>query len=515
MTEEKAHKKPTVEIIQRETAVGTADTKHKKKRVAAYCRVSTELEEQQSSLQLQMSAFQEQIDARPDWELAGIYADNGITGTQVLNRTEFLRMMDDCENGLIDYIITKSISRFARNTLECLSYVRRLKEMGTFVYFEKERLDTSSSTSEMLLSILAAVAQEESRNISENIKWNQRKRFAEGKPKWSAVYGYAKDGELEYLIDKERATVARRIFMEYTQGKSLPEISRSLANDGILSPWGKAWTPTVLSKMLKNEKYCGDVLIQKSYTVDHLTHKRVQNDQAVVPSYFVRDHHMPIVDRKTFEMAQIILSLKDRHKGAIQYPYYGRLVCPICGGEMIRSCIQEHGHPPVWRCSQGNDSDRCKSYFIKEKYIDQAFREAYAALDMETLEKQSRRRDEAVAQAAQAAIRLKEELPQIEKVEYYQLDALVERMGFQKWDTMVIQWTFSLKSKVKIQYLKERDIPNHKEQLESVGSKSLSRLEKRPVGRRSPTAFERPNVYGYDSIVDPSDDKVEKQGGAR
>ena len=160
---------PTVEVIRRETT-GCINIPQKIKRVAAYCRVSTELEEQQSSLELQMSAFREQIDARPDWELAGIYADNGITGTQVQNRTEFLRMMEDCENGMIDYIITKSISRFARNTLECLSYVRHLKEMGVFVYFEKERLDTSSGTSEMLLSILAAVAQEESRNISENIK---------------------------------------------------------------------------------------------------------------------------------------------------------------------------------------------------------------------------------------------------------------------------------------------------------------------------------------------------------
>lgn len=491
---------PTVEVIQRQTT-GCTNAPQKIKRVAAYCRVSTELEEQQSSLELQMSAFREQIDARPDWELAGIYADNGITGTQVQNRTEFLRMMEDCENGMIDYIITKSISRFARNTLECLSYVRHLKEMGVFVYFEKERLDTSSGTSEMLLSILAAVAQEESRNISENIKWNQRKRFAEGKPKWSAVYGYDKDGELEYIINEEKAAVVRRIFAEYIQGKSLPEISRSLAKDGIVSPWGKVWTPTVLSKLLKNEKYCGDVLIQKSYTVDHLTHKRVMNDQAVVPSYFVRDHHKPIVDRKTFELAQIILSLKDRHKGATQYPYYGRLFCPICGGKMIRSCIQEHGHPPVWRCSQENGSDQCRSYFIKEKYIDRAFCEAYADLDIKTLEKQARRRDESIAQTARVALEMKAELLRIEKVEYYQLDALVERVGFQKWDTMVIEWTFGFKSKVNIQYLKERDIPNHKEQLESVGSKSLSRLENRQVGRHSPTAFERPNVYGYDSIV--------------
>ena len=508
MSREEITSRPKVEVIKREMTIGSADTKLQKKRVAAYCRVSTELEEQQSSMELQMSAFREQIDARPGWELAGIYADNGITGTQVQHRTEFLRMMDDCENGLIDYIITKSISRFARNTLECLSYVRRLKEMSIYVYFEKERLDTSSSTSEMLLSILAAVAQEESRNISENIKWNQQKRFAEGRAKWSAVYGYTKDGELEYLIDEERAAVVRRIFADYIHGKSLPEIMRGLSKDGIESPLGKAWTPTALSNLLKNEKYCGDVLIQKSYTVDHLTHKRVMNDQAALPSYYVRDHHKPIIDRKTFEMVQIIRSLKDRHKGATQYPYYGRIFCPICGGMMVRSCTQEHGHPPVWRCSPENGSDQCKNYFIKETYINQAFCDAYASLNTEMLEKQVRRRDEAVTMAAQNALHMKKEMPQIYKVEYYLLDALVERMTFQKWDTLVVQWTFDLKSKVKIQYTKNRDIPNHKDQLESVSSMSFACVEHRQARKHSPTAFERPNIYGYDTIVEAPDGKV-------
>jgi DNA invertase Pin-like site-specific DNA recombinase len=497
---EKMSRKPTIEVIQRQKAVGTTTgTKPQKKRVAAYCRVSTEYEEQQSSLEIQMSAFREQIDARPDWKLAGIYADRGISGTQVQNRTEFLRMMEDAENGLIDYIITKSISRFARNTLECLSYVRHLREMGVFVYFEKERLDTSSSTSEMLLSILAAVAQEESRNISENIKWSQRKRYAEGKPKWSAVYGYQKIGEIEYIIDEERATVVRRIFAEYILGASLPEISRGLARDGISSATGKSWSPTVLAKILRNEKYCGDVLIQKTYTVDHITQKRVVNDQAVVPSYYVRDHHKAIIDRKTFETAQVILSLKNRHKGATQYPYYGRLACPVCGEQMVRSCIREHGHPPVWRCC---GESRCRAYFIKEKYIDSAFCTAYSELDTEALERQARRRDEKISGAARVAIGLKEKLPQIDRVEYYLLDALVDRIVFPKWDTMVVEWTFGLKSRVRIEYLRESDIPNHKEQLRSVGSRSLSRIEDRQGKTLSPTVFERPCIYGYDSIVE-------------
>ena len=253
-----------VEIIRRNSTVVNQTIEQKKIRVAAYCRVSTDLEEQQSSLETQMESFKSQIESRPDWELVDVYVDNGITGTQVKHRTEFLRMMKDCDDDRIDYIITKSISRFARNTLECLSYVRRLKAKNIYIYFEKERLDTSSDTSEMLLSILAAVAQEESRNISENIKWNQRKRYADGKPKWAAVYGYKKEGELEYIIDEDEAVGVRMLFDGYMKGKSMPEICRELYEVGIYSPWGNRWTPNAISKVLKNEKYYGDVLLRKN-----------------------------------------------------------------------------------------------------------------------------------------------------------------------------------------------------------------------------------------------------------
>lgn len=488
-----------------------ATPKPQEKRVAAYCRVSTDLEEQQSSIEIQMASFRAQIDARPGWKLVDIYTDNGISGTQVEHRTEFLRMMDDCEKGNIDYIITKSISRFARNTLECLSYVRRLKEKGIYIYFEKERLDTSSDTSEMLLSILAAVAQEESRNISENIKWSQRKRFAEGRAKWSAVYGYKKDGELEYIVNEEQAAVVRRIFAEYARGKSLPEIIRAFEHEGIPSPWGRTWTPTVMANILKNEKYCGDVLIQKSYTVDHISHQRVWNDQTVVPSYYVRDHHTPIVDRKTFEMVQVIRSLKDRHKGATQYPYYGRLVCPICGGMMVRNCIQEHGHPPVWCCLSDSGYEMCQNYYVKEKYIDAAFKDAYADLDISKLQKQFKCQDDTISQAALVAIELKTSLPEVDKVEYYLLDALVEQITFPKWDGVLIEWKFGLKTKIRIEYEKNRDIPNHKEQLEFMKEKSKTRVGECEEKRCRHNSFERPCIYGYDSIVHDSDDRENRE----
>ena len=176
---------------------------------------------------------------------------------------------------------------------------------------------------------------------------------------------------------------------------------------------------------------------------------------------------------------------------------------------MVRSRTQEHGYPPVWRCSQENGNVLCKNYFIKEKYINQAFCKAYASLNTEMLEKQARRRDETVATAAQNALEMKKEIQKIYQVEYYQLDALVERMTFQKWDTLIVQWTFGLKSKVKIQYTKNRDIPNHEEQLESFGSRNIFYIEHRQVSKLSPNVFKRPNVYCYDSIVDTSDAKEE------
>jgi DNA invertase Pin-like site-specific DNA recombinase len=267
-----------VEVIQGKRS--SEERKPLRKRVAAYCRVSTDKEEQQSSLETQMNSFQSLINARGDWELAGIYADEGLSGTRAANRVEFQRMIADCEAGQIDYIVTKSISRFARNTVECLQYVRKLKDIGIYIYFEKERLDTSNTSSEMLLSILAAVAQEESHSISENLKWGYRKRFQIGIPKWPPTYGYRfQDGKVNEYATEARAV--KRIFELYVSGRSLPQIDRVLQQEGYPPPGGKKWWPKTLATILHNEKYMGDVMMQKSYTVDHLSHKKVQNDQTV------------------------------------------------------------------------------------------------------------------------------------------------------------------------------------------------------------------------------------------
>jgi site-specific DNA recombinase len=264
-----------------------------KKRVAAYCRVSTDTEEQLSSYEAQVSYYEDYIKKRPDWEFVGIYADEGITGTNTKNRTDFNRMIDDCLAGRIDLVITKSISRFARNTLDCLRYVRMLKEKGVGIFFEKENIDTLDSKGEVLLTILSSLAQDESRSISENSRWGIMRRFQQGKVRVNhkKFTGFDKDENGELVIDKKEAAVVRRIFTEYLAGKGLKAIGEGLEEDGITTATGNsAWHASVIKQMLQNEKYAGDALLQKTVTVDFLTHKRVKNE-GQVQQFFVENSH--------------------------------------------------------------------------------------------------------------------------------------------------------------------------------------------------------------------------------
>lgn len=450
-------------------------------RVAAYCRVSTDKESQQSSLETQITSFQEKITLHPGWELAGVYADEGLSGTSTEHRVEFQRMISDCEAGKIDYIITKSISRFARNTIDCLKYVRQLKDKGVYIIFDENNIDTANSSSEMLLSILAAVAQEESRSISENLKWSVRKRFAAGIPKWSPTYGYInEDGE--YLINEDQAVGVRRIFELYTSGKTLLEIVRILTDEGIPTMEGTNWWPKSVTEVLRNEKYIGDVLMQKSYTVDHLTHRKVKNDMTKVPSYRVTNHHNAIIDRKTFELAQTILAMRIRRNGCMQYPYYGTLICPVCGRPMICFRLNTKRYPKVWTCGGEREgvleTDKfsfeiipdkaesietsCPHYAIKEIYIDRAVIDAFKELDREELQRRAIKNGESGI-AAKAALdwRMKE----LTQIEYIFLDALVESITFRmtggkiQWNEIIVIWKFGIKSCVPIKYDKLADLP--------------------------------------------------------
>ena len=244
-----------------------------KLRVAAYCRVSTDSDEQATSYDAQVEHYTEFIQKNPEWEFAGIYADNGISGTNTKKREDFNRMIDDCEAGNIDMIITKSISRFARNTLDCLKYIRQLKDKNIPVFFEKESINTMDAKGEVLITIMASLAQQESQSISQNVKLGLQFRYQNGQVQVNHNHflGYTKDADGNLIIDPEQAEVVKRIYREYLEGYSMDRIAKGLEADGILTGAGKTkWWTSTINKILRNEKYIGDALLQKTYTTDFL-----------------------------------------------------------------------------------------------------------------------------------------------------------------------------------------------------------------------------------------------------
>ena len=256
-----------------------------KLRVAAYCRVSTDSDEQATSYETQIEHYTSFIQKNPEWELAGIFADDGISGTNTKKREEFNRMIDECMAGKIDMIITKSISRFARNTLDCLKYIRELKSKNIPVFFEKENINTMDSKGEVLLTIMASLAQQESQSLSQNVKLGLQYRYQQGlvQVNHNRFLGYTKDEDGRLVIVPEEAEIVKRIYREYLEGASLAQIGDGLEADGILTGAGKKqWLATTIKKILSNEKYIGDALLQKTYTVDFLSKKRVKNN-GIVP----------------------------------------------------------------------------------------------------------------------------------------------------------------------------------------------------------------------------------------
>ena len=272
-----------------------------RKRVAAYARVSMEKDAMLHSLAAQVSYYSERIQRNPEWEYAGVFADFGLTGTKE-TRPEFQRMLKECREGKIDLILVKSISRFARNTLALLNTVRELKGLGIGVYFEEQKLDTLSGDGEFMLTILASFAQEESRSVSENCKWRIRKKFEQGIPTGFGMYGYkVRNGS--FAIKPEEAAVVRRIFQMYLDGMGSVKIMKLLTEEGVPAPLGGLWNASVVMEMLKNEKYAGDLLLQKFYTNNHVEKKRFHN-RGELPQYFVGEDHEPIIDRETFDAVQ-------------------------------------------------------------------------------------------------------------------------------------------------------------------------------------------------------------------
>ena len=297
-----------ITVIPAKRQVGNNITQEEKPklRVAAYCRVSTDSDEQASSYETQISHYTEFIQKNPNWVLAGIFADNGISGTNTKKRDEFNRMIDECMSGKIDMIITKSISRFARNTLDCLKYIRLLKEKNIPVFFEKENINTMDSKGEILLTVMASLSQQESQSLSQNIKLGLQYRYQQGQVQvnHTRFLGYTKDADGHLIIDPEQAEIVRRIYREYLEGSSMDKIAKGLEADGILTGAGKTkWWTSTINKILRNEKYIGDALLQKTFTVDFLSKKRIKNN-GTMPQYYVEGDHDAIISKEVFLLVQ-------------------------------------------------------------------------------------------------------------------------------------------------------------------------------------------------------------------
>ena len=278
----------------------------KKMKVAAYCRVSTELEEQDSSYEAQVEYYTSKISENENWKNAGIYADDGKSGTNTKKRADFNAMIQDALAGKIDMILTKSVSRFARNTVDSLVTIRKLKEKNVAVVFEKEGINTLEGTGEILITILSSLAQEESRNISENIRWGVVRKFEKGKVivNCTKFMGYTKNEDGDLVIVPEEAEIVKLIFRLYLEGYSTGKIAKHLEEQGIKTATGQdKWHSTVIDKMLRNEKYMGDALLQKTYTVDFMTKKKVKNT-GLVPQYYVEDDHEAIIPKELFYRVQ-------------------------------------------------------------------------------------------------------------------------------------------------------------------------------------------------------------------
>lgn len=352
--------------------------KETKLKVCAYCRVSTGSSKQSESFETQTTYYERYIKDNPKWEFVGIYADKGISGTTATKRVEFNKMIKDCEKGKIDLIITKSISRFARNTADCLEVVRFLRSQNIGVYFERENINTLGAESELILSVLSSIAQDESRNMSENIKWTVQKRFKEGKVHipTKRFLGYDLDDEGRLIINQKEAEIVGRIYREYIIGKSMNEIKKGLERDKVKTVTGKEkWQESTIKGILSNEKYYGDALLQKTVTVDYLTHKRKRND-GESPKYLVKNHHEPIISKEEFDRVQEIMAKradeygnipKVRHKYSKRYAFSGKIICSNCGAVFKRRTWNSKSPSKqiVWQCStyikEGKDACSMKA----------------------------------------------------------------------------------------------------------------------------------------------------------
>ncbi|MBP3802514.1 MAG: recombinase family protein [Oribacterium sp.] len=452
-------------------------------RVAAYCRVSTKSDEQATSYETQVAVYTQKIAAEPDWTLAGIYADRGLSGTQAERRPEFLRMVRDCEDGKIDAVICKSVSRFSRNTVDAVNYMKHLRSLDIRLIFEKEGIDTDSEYSEMLLTVLAAFAQEESHSHSENVKWGKRKRLEKGHELLVPVYGYRKNDEGDnYEIVPEEGAVVQRIFDEYEKGISVPKIVEGLLADGIKPPYfdssgSEKWDESRIHYMIRNEKYAGDLQTQKFYKKSFMEY-RVYRNNGLLPSKMLKDHHEPLVSRKQFNRCNTILELKKKSTPSV-YPFGDYLRCPYCG-QVLR-----HRRLPIQNCDSHflcEGEGACRGFVIMSIPVKKMILEAWKSIDLADVERISTMKLRRRAEEAKKLLAGKAQYLVFKAIEFWWLDEFVEKMEFGQHSytasdlklmdpeqaevlddrTLTITWRCGLKTTVSSGVVRDSHDPKHK-----------------------------------------------------
>lgn len=354
-------------------------SEQKKRRVAGYARVSTDSDEQFTSYEAQVDYYTRYIQSRDDWEFVAVYTDEGITGTSTRHREGFKAMVADAIDGKIDLIITKSVSRFARNTVDSLSTIRTLKEHGVECFFEKENIWTFDSKGELLITIMSSLAQEEARSISENCTWGQRKRMADGKVSvaFTNFLGYDRGSDGELIVNEKEAVTVRRIYQMFLEGMTPYGIAKRLTSEGIPSPAGKSrWLPDTVRSILENEKYRGDALLQKTYTADYLTKKKKVNN-GEIPQYYVENNHEPIIPPEVHEMVQRELERRgqgrNRHSGV--HPFSGKIKCGQCGGwygSKVWHSTDQYRRI-IWQCNHKYCGEKCSTPHFTDEEVQAVF----------------------------------------------------------------------------------------------------------------------------------------------
>jgi DNA invertase Pin-like site-specific DNA recombinase len=363
----------------------TVKSLDKKKRVCAYARVSTDNFKQGESLENQVQYYENLIKNNPKYEFVEVFADNGITGSSA-NRSEFQRMIKLCREGKIDLIITKSISRFARSTILMLETVRELKELSVDIRFEKENINTLSGDGELMLTVLSSFAEEEGRNVSEHLRWKYRNKFKQGELviNTNRFLGYDKDKNGNLVINEAEASIVKRIFQKYVDGKGSGKIAKELNAEGVRTVGNKQWHGSTILKILKNEKYKGDAQLQKYFTPKHLK-KISKRNTGELDSYYIKNNHQAIVSEALWEKAQLVLRRRSEDKGNTKYqneklpkkyPMTGMLYCSKCGASLKRRTWNSKSSykKVVWQCSNyvKNGKNACEGTTIEDTIASKA-----------------------------------------------------------------------------------------------------------------------------------------------